>query len=146
MFLTPLLWPRTFVKSTEDFFEKKPAAGEKFLGSLFSKIWRFLEKISKNYLFLKVFSASTTKKSPAQAKNLGTPFFARRRRAKNFPRTFSFSSEDPPKKIWWRRMDLGHWEFFLSIWLYEILNLHPKSHFWQCIVCLKNPSLLWITL
>ena len=33
---------------TEDFFEKKAAAGEKFLGSLFSKIWRFLEKNSKN--------------------------------------------------------------------------------------------------
>ena len=25
--------------------------------------------------------------------------------AKKFPRTFSFSSEDPPKKIWWRRMN-----------------------------------------
>ena len=48
--------------------------------------------------FLTVFSASTTKKSPVQAKNLGTPFFASRRRAKNFPRTFSFSSEDPPQK------------------------------------------------
>ena len=42
MFWPPLLWPRTFVKSTEDFFEKKPGAGEKFLGSLFKKHWRFL--------------------------------------------------------------------------------------------------------
>ena len=47
-FCPPPLWPRTFVKLTEDFFEKKAAAGEKFLGSLFSKIWRFLGKKLKN--------------------------------------------------------------------------------------------------
>ena len=37
----------------------------------------------------------TTKKRPSQAKNLGTPFL----HTKIFPRAFSFSSEDPPKKI-----------------------------------------------
>ena len=29
--------------------------------------------------------------------------------------------------------------------LIRIPNLYPKSHFWLCAVCLKNPSLLWIT-
>ena len=74
-----------------------------FWGPFFQKFdgfWKKIRKINGFSAVLTVFSASTTKKRPPQAKNLGTPFFARRRRAKNFPRTFSFSSEDPPKKIW----------------------------------------------
>ena len=51
----PPLWPRTFVKSSEDFLVKKAAAGENFLGSFFQKFDGF----SKNFENLTVFSAST---------------------------------------------------------------------------------------
>ena len=37
----------------------------------------------------------------ARAKNFGISLFASRRHAKIFLRTFSFSSEDPLKNIWW---------------------------------------------
>ena len=60
MFMTP-------PTLTEDFFEKKAAAGENFLGSLFKNFAVFGKKANN----LTVFSG------------------------KNFPRTFSFSSEDP---------------------------------------------------
>ena len=39
------------------------------------------------------------RKKAVAGKKSGNPFFARRRRAKNFTRTFSFSSEDPLKNL-----------------------------------------------
>ena len=62
--------------------------------------------------FLTVLRASTTKKARCRRK-IWEPLFLRGR-AKNFPRTFSFSSEDPPKIFWWRRMyarinKIGNW-------------------------------------
>ena len=89
-FWPPLLWPRTFEKSTEDFFEKKPAAGEKFLGSLFWKILRFLGKNVKKLTFFSGFQWLHKEKKAAAGEKFGNPFF---------PRTFSFSSEDPLKKF-----------------------------------------------
>ena len=39
----------------------------------------------------------------------------------------------------------ANWEFDKAK-LIKIPNLYPKSHFWLCAVCLKNPGLLRITL
>ena len=66
---------KTFVKSTEDFFERKPAARRrKIFGVHFFKNLKFFGKkfekltvLSGFNGFLTVFSGSTTKKSPAQA-------------------------------------------------------------------------------
>ena len=95
---------------------KKPAEGEKFRnpggapkkfwGPFFQKFDGFWKKIQKINGFLAVltvfngFQCLHDEKKAAAGEKFGNPFFARRRRAKKFPRTFSFSSEDPPKKIW----------------------------------------------
>ena len=96
----------------------------------------------KNFEKLTVFSASTTKKSPPQVKNLGTPFFTRRRRAKNFPRT-------PQKKLVTR---YGHQ---ITIWPKAFKNLDgllgyvttldplfgPKISFWPfCFIYTNAPK------
>ena len=98
--------------------------GEKYLGSHFSKIWRFFEIFWKFNGFFNVFSASKTKTSPPQAKNLRTL-----RRAKYFPINFSFLSEDPPKKL---AITYAYWRYgcIRTLIFFEITNYISPSTFY----------------
>ena len=95
MFLTP-------PTLTEDFLKKRPPQAKNFWGPFFQKFDGFWKKIRKINGFLAVltvfngFQCLHDEKKPAAAEKFGNPFFARRRHAKIFPRTFSFSSDDPP--------------------------------------------------
>ena len=101
-FWPPLLWPRTFEKSTEDFFEKKPAAGEKFLGSLFWKILRFLGKNVKKLTFLAVltvfsgFQCLHNEKKAAAGEKFGNPFFCAPEARQKFSEDFFIFVRGPP--------------------------------------------------
>ena len=76
--------------------KKKPAAGEKFVGSLFSKILRFLEK---NVEKVTVFSVSTTEKARRRRK-IWEPLFLRAGGApKIFRGLFHFRPRTPLKKF-----------------------------------------------
>ena len=97
MFLTPPTLTEDFRKIDRGLFRKKsPAQAKNFWGPFFQKFDGFWKKIRK----INGFECLHNGKKPAAGEKFGKPFFARRRRAKNFPRTFSFSSGDPPKKIW----------------------------------------------
>ena len=73
--------------------KKCPRQAKNFWGPFFEKFDGFWEK------FRKILWVHNEKK-PAAGKKFVNPFFARWRRVKIFPRTFSFSCEDrpPPKK------------------------------------------------
>ena len=101
MFL--IFCPTNFVKSSDQCFEKKPAAGENILGFLFiqKKIFFF-----ENSTVFCGFSVPPNRKKPTAVKILGNPFFVRWRQVKNFPNNFSISSDlfftlvrDPPEKF-----------------------------------------------
>ena len=77
-------------------FLKKGRRRRKNFGvSFFQILTFFFENLSVS----SGFQCLHNEKSSAQAKNLGTTFFAHRRRAKNFPTNFSFWSENPLKKF-----------------------------------------------
>ena len=99
-FLPPLFCPTKFLKSSDQCFGKKARRRRKNFEVPFFKKLTFLGKFNGFKRFFSGFQCLHDEKSPPQAKNLGTPFFARRRRAKNFPTKFSFWSDTPPEKIW----------------------------------------------
>ena len=116
---------------------KKARHRRKIFGVPFiKKIDGFREKYRKINGFLMVFNASTTKKRPPQAKNLGTPFFARRRRGKKFPKT------RPPKKIWWRRMiwaQIGVFSEASSFFNDHKLSIRQDCCCKSVVACLSTP-------
>ena len=93
MFLTPPTLTEDFRKIDRGLFRKKARRRRKIFGVPFFKNLTVFGKKLKNKRFFNGFQCLHDEKSPPLAKNLGTPFFARRRRAKNFPTWFSFSSD-----------------------------------------------------
>ena len=89
-FLPPLFCPTKFVKSSDQFSERKARRRRKNFEVTFFKKLTFLGKF---YGFLAAFSASTTKKARHRQKIWECLFCARR--TKQFPANFSFSSETP---------------------------------------------------
>ena len=91
---------------TEDFFEKKAAAGEKFLGSLFWKILRFLGKNVKKLTFFSGFNGFLTvfsgfqclhnEKKPAAGEKFGNPFFCAPEARQKFSEDFFIFVRGPP--------------------------------------------------
>ena len=98
-------------KSPRKIFEAKKGAPKFFACAGLFSLWRYWKPLNfqnlkkpvkflknftvfgKNFEKLTVFSASTTKKARRRRKIWEPLFFARRRRAKNFPTNFSFSSD-----------------------------------------------------
>ena len=153
-FWPPLLWPRTFVKSTEDFFKKKARRRRKIFGVPFFKNYTVFENVKKLTVFsgfngfLTIFSGFQclhNEKKPGAGEKFGNPFFCAPKARQNFPRTFSFSSEGPPKKIWWRRMpELS--QFHNSFQKYaDFQNSWDELRKHSNFGCNINLDLWWIT-
>ena len=131
-FLPPLFCPTKFVKSSDQFFERKARRRRKNFEVPFFKKLTFLGKFYGFYRFLTVFlrfSVAPQRKKPAAGKKFGNPFFcAPEAREKFSDPFFIFVRPDfhfgpiPPLKKFGDDVCLVHW---------MLLAFHTFRHSWH---------------